>query len=87
MAWEAELVASGKDVSNVGRIFVDVRFYDDAAPGTTLHFKQFHFPPATTNNDMRRAVEDEGKQARATYDRSVTLATAFPPGSTIDIPA
>lgn len=86
MAWEAELLEIRKDVSNVV-VTADVRFYDDAAPETTLHFKQFHFPPVTTNNEMRRAVEDEGKRARTTHDRAAQLTVAFPPGTTIDIPS
>lgn len=86
MAWQARVVAIKKDVSNVKDIYVDCEFYDTAAPSVPLHTKRFFFPVQTTNGAMRRVVEDEGRYARETYDRAAQLTTAFPPGTTIDIP-
>lgn len=86
VAWKAELTQLGKDVAN-SRILATFKYYDDAAPSVKLHEKQFSFTAATSNGDMQREVQDEGKTARATQARADQLAAQFQIGHTIDIPA
>lgn len=91
MAWQAELTQDLGIEYSTGTLVALVEFYDDTDRPGTRYVDSFRIKPssgtvAEQRAELRKQVEERGKQIRALRAYALAMRAGIPAGATVPIP-